>query len=160
MRHPLRYFCCSRAADHRFPTPRAGHGHPVDSLHRRDWQACKHLRPLRDAHTDCVHQDNPLHIALFPPHLGSELEFSFMLNSCLDIFDIRQHNKAIDQDLGLLQAVDERLAMYGWLTTTGIKFVIVVDMAGRPAPQGGDLGRLPPVVGLRDSDLKSVSWKS
>ena len=79
-----------------------------------------------------------------------------MLNSCLDIFDIRQHNKTIDQDLGLLQAIDERLAMYGWLTTTGVKFVIIVDMAGRPVPQAGERGKLPPVVGLRDSDLKPV----
>jgi hypothetical protein len=101
-------------------------------------------------------QDNPLHISLFPPHTNSELEFTFMLNSCLDIFDIRQHNKTIDQDLGLLQAIDERLAMYGWLTTTGVKFVIIVDMAGRPAPQDGERGKLPPIVGLRDSDLKPV----
>lgn len=80
-----------------------------------------------------------------------------MLNSCLDIFDIRQNNKSIDQDLGLLQAIDERLAMYGWLTTTGVKFVIIVDMAGRPAPQEGERGKLAPVLGLRDSDLKPVS---
>lgn len=101
-------------------------------------------------------QDNPLHISLFPPHMNSELEFTFILNSCLDIFDIRQHNKTIDQDLGLLQAIDERLAMYGWLTTTGVKFIIIVDMAGRPAPQDGERGKLPPIVGLRDSDLKPV----
>jgi len=88
--------------------------------------------------------------------MNSKLEFTFMLNSCLDIFDIRQHNKSIDQDLGLLQAIDERLAMYGWLTTTGVKFVVIVDMAGRPAPQDGERGKLPPVVGLRDSDLKPV----
>ncbi len=80
-----------------------------------------------------------------------------MLNSCLDIFDIRQNNKSIDQDLGLLQAIDERLAMYGWLTTTGVKFVVVVDMAGRPAPQDGERVKLAPVLGLRDSDLKPVS---
>lgn len=88
--------------------------------------------------------------------MNSKLEFTFMLNSCLDIFDIRQHNKTIDQDLGLLQAIDERLAMYGWLTATGVKFVIIIDMAGRPAPQDGERGKLPPVVGLRDSDLKPV----
>lgn len=64
-----------------------------------------------------------------------------------------------DQDFGLLQAVDERLAMYGWLTTTGVKFVIVVDMEGRPAAAGGGGGagkNTPAVTGLRDSDVKPV----
>jgi trafficking protein particle complex subunit 2 len=53
-----------------------------------------------------------------------------------------------------LQAVDERLAAYGWLTNTGIKFVIVVDMAGRPPGPEDDKKRSLPIVGLRDSDLK------
>ncbi|KAI9369981.1 Sedlin [Aspergillus egyptiacus] len=74
--------------------------------------------------------DNPLHIALFPPYLNSTIEFSFLLNSSLDIFEIRQKQTSIDQDLGLLQAVDERLASYGWLTTTGVKFFIIVDLFG------------------------------
>lgn len=82
-----------------------------------------------------------------------------MLNTCLDIFEIRQNNKTIEQDLGLLQAVDERLATYGWLTNTGIKFVIVVDMAGRPpAPDDDDRRKAAVVLGLRDSDLKPV-WQ-
>jgi trafficking protein particle complex subunit 2 len=79
---------------------------------------------------------------------------SFLLNTCLDVFDIHRANKTIDQDLGLLQAVNERLAAYGWLTNTGVKFVIVVDMAGRPPPPEEGIRRPPPVVGLRDSDLK------
>ncbi len=88
------------------------------------------------------------------------LEMSFLLNSCLDIFEIRQNNKTIEQDLGLLQAIDERLATYGWLTNTGIKFIIVVDMAGRPAaPDDDDRKRAAPVLGLRDSDLKPVCEK-
>ena len=81
---------------------------------------------------------------------------SFLLNSCLDIFDIRQNNNTIDQDLGLLQAVDERLATYGWLTNTGVKFVVVVDMAGRPFNPDEDRKKNPLVTGLRDSDLKPV----
>jgi len=101
--------------------------------------------------------DNPLHISLFPPHDTEELEMQFLLNSSLDIFDIRLKNKTVDQDLGLLHAVDERLATYGWLTNTGIKFIIAVDMMGRapaettPNPAARNL---PPVLGLRDSDLK------
>lgn len=34
-------------------------------------------------------------------------------------------------DYGLLHAVDERLAAYGFETNTGVKFVAVVDMRGR-----------------------------
>jgi trafficking protein particle complex subunit 2 len=102
-------------------------------------------------------QDNPLHISLFRPHQNEFLEMSFLLNSCLDIFEIRQNNKTIEQDLGLLQAVDERLATYGWLTNTGIKFIIVVDMAGKPpAPGDDDRKKAALVLGLRDSDLKPV----
>jgi trafficking protein particle complex subunit 2 len=70
-------------------------------------------------------------ISLFPPDQRDPLEFSFLLSSCLDIFESRAPHKTADQDFGLLQAVDERLAMYGWLTNTGIKIVIVVDMASR-----------------------------
>lgn len=100
-----------------------------------------------------------MHISLFPPHQHELLELSHLLNSCLDIFDIRQNDQSVDQDLGLLQAVDERLATYGWLTNTGIKFIVVVDMAGRPPSQDDSLsvGRTaPPILGLRDADLKPV----
>ena len=78
---------------------------------------------------------------------------SFILNSSLDIFDIRTRAKTLDQDLGLLHAIDERLAAYGWLTNTGVKFIIIVDMAGRPA-EDDDKRRTQPVVGLRDAELK------
>lgn len=89
------------------------------------------------------------------------LDMSFLLNSCLDIFEIRQNNKTIEQDLGLLQAIDERLATYGWLTNTGIKLIIVVDMAGRPpAPDDDDKKRAALILGLRDSDLKPVGGKA
>jgi trafficking protein particle complex subunit 2 len=80
---------------------------------------------------------------------------SFILNSSLDIFDIRTRAKSLDQDLGLLHAVDERLAAYGWLTNTGIKFIIIVDMMGRPpSDDADDKRRRPPVVGLRDAEMK------
>ncbi len=68
--------------------------------------------------------------------------------------------KSADQDLGLLQAVDERLACYGWLTNTGVKFVIVVDMAGRAATEedgvGRDRGAGPTLMGLKDGDFRPV----
>jgi trafficking protein particle complex subunit 2 len=85
---------------------------------------------------------------------------SFILNSSLDIFDIRSRAKTLDQDLGLLHPIDERLAAYGWLTNTGIKFIIVVDMAGREdediSPGSGSSMRpgAKPVYGLRDAELK------
>ncbi|KAI9886775.1 MAG: hypothetical protein M1823_001418 [Watsoniomyces obsoletus] len=99
-------------------------------------------------------QNNPLHIALFPPDTRSRLDFSLLLTSTLDIFEARLARKSVDQDLGLLQAVDERLACYGWLTNTGVKMVIVVDMAGRPAGRAEGRGAAAAIVGLRDADLK------
>ncbi|KAJ9642366.1 hypothetical protein H2199_004746 [Coniosporium tulheliwenetii] len=41
--------------------------------------------------------------------------------------------------------------MYGWLTNTGVKFVIIVDMEGRPATADTKISA---AVGLRDADLK------
>ncbi|KAF1960236.1 Sedlin [Byssothecium circinans] len=96
--------------------------------------------------------NNPLHISLFPPEERAPLEYQFLLSSCLDIFEARLPHKTADQDFGLLQAVDERLAMYGWLTNTGVKFVIVVDMEGRPANPLDN--KISTAVGLRDADLK------
>ncbi|KAL2863028.1 uncharacterized protein BJX67DRAFT_385013 [Aspergillus lucknowensis] len=96
-------------------------------------------------------KDNPLHISLFPPSLNSTIEFSFLLNSSLDIFEIRQKQTSIDQDLGLLHAVDERLASFGWLTTTGVKFLIVVDFIGE---QSGNEARGTAHPSFRESDLK------
>ena len=44
--------------------------------------------------------------------------------------------------------------MYGWLTNTGVKFVIVVDMEGRQATALDSKASM--AVGLRDADLKPV----
>ncbi|KAI2605937.1 snare-like protein [Hypoxylon fragiforme] len=43
-------------------------------------------------------------------------------------------------DFGLLHAVDERLAAYGFETNTGVKFVAVVDMRGRFLPSDNSSG--------------------
>lgn len=56
-------------------------------------------------------------------------------------------------DFGLLHAIDERLAAYGFETNTGVRFVVVVDMRGRVA-QGGVQGGN---VGLREGEMKVVS---
>jgi len=111
-------------------------------------------------HTDSMCQDNPLHISLFPPYSDSTIEFSFLLNSCLDIFDIRCKQTSIDQDLGLLHAIDERLAAYGWLTTTGVKLLIIVDLFGQEDVSGVGKPAGPAINGLRDSDMKPVCLTS
>ncbi|PLN75558.1 Sedlin [Aspergillus taichungensis] len=100
--------------------------------------------------------DNPLHISLFPPYGNHNIDFSFILNSCLDIFEIRQKQTSIDQDLGLLYAMDERLAAYGWLTTTGVKFLVIIDLLGqsRDSEVEGTKGINGPTV--KESDLKPV----
>jgi hypothetical protein len=80
-----------------------------------------------------------------------------LINSCLDIFDIRQKQSSVHQELGLLQTVDERLAAYGWLTNTGVKLLILVDIAGRHMTVDAEKGRVTGVSGIKDSDLKPVS---
>jgi hypothetical protein len=111
-------------------------------------------------HTDSRRQDNPLHISLFPPYSDSTIEFSFLLNSCLDIFDIRCKQTSIDQDLGLLHAIDERLAAYGWLTTTGVKLLVIVDLFGQEDVSGAGKPAGSAINGLRDSDMKPVCLAS
>ncbi|KAL4929626.1 uncharacterized protein BDV17DRAFT_59987 [Aspergillus undulatus] len=98
--------------------------------------------------------DNPLHISLFPPYLNSTIEFSFLLNSSLDVFEIRQKQTSIDQDFGLLHAVDERLASYGWLTTTGVKLIIIIDLVGEQGSLGDKDARGGSRLSFRESDLK------
>ncbi|KAL8759853.1 MAG: hypothetical protein Q9184_003506 [Pyrenodesmia sp. 2 TL-2023] len=99
--------------------------------------------------------NNPLHIALFPPHLsnqGAHLEFSFLLNASLDNFETRTRDHSrVDQDLGMLQAVDERLSIWGWETGTGTKFAIVVDMWGKDGRPGTDFG-------VKGEDVRPVRW--
>ncbi|PGH29945.1 hypothetical protein GX50_07317, partial [[Emmonsia] crescens] len=97
--------------------------------------------------------DNPLHISIFPPHEDSRLELSLLLNSCLDLFEIRRKHTSVDQDLGLLHAFDEKFAAYGWLTNTDVKFLIIIDMDGKVTP-AVNKKNMAPLVGLRDSDLK------
>ena len=64
-------------------------------------------------------KNNPLHISIFPAEGDKEerskLDFSFMLSTCLDIFEARLPEKNVGQDFGLLQAIDERLAMIDYL---------------------------------------------
>ncbi|KAI9923393.1 hypothetical protein MW887_009363 [Aspergillus wentii] len=51
--------------------------------------------------------------------------------------------------------MDERLAAYGWLTTTGVKFLVIVNLGGQPAV-GCEAHSTAAIAGLKDSDLKPV----
>lgn len=129
-------------------------------------------------------QNNPLHIAIFPSYdpatntltpIRTPLQFSLLLSSTLDIFELRGAKSSssgggaaaaaaaaatsITNDYGLLHAVDERLAAYGFETNTGVKFVVVVDMRGRrvgTAATATAAAAAAGAVGLRESDLKVV----
>lgn len=130
-----------------------------NSVHRGDWETREHIYltlAYKYPTMLITVQNNPLHISLFPAEERAPLEFQFLLSSCLDIFEARLPHKTVDQDFGLLQAVDERLAMYGWLTNTGVKFVVIVDMEGRPA-NALDV-KAASMIGLRDADLKPVRY--
>ncbi|KAI0532545.1 Sedlin [Xylaria digitata] len=118
--------------------------------------------------------NNPLHITIFPSYdsttqtyapVRTPLQFSLLLSGTLDIFEARSRHLAnpggggggsmlLSGDFGLLHAIDDRLAAYGFETNTGVKFVAVVDMRGRLAKNNTTAGR--GGVGLRDNELKPV----
>ena len=88
------------------------------------------------------------------------------------MFELRAKHNALNGvgltgDYGLLHAVDERLASYGYETNTGVKFVAVVDMRGRRVDasvvaSAGERGRIAAsaagAVGLREGEMKIVSF--
>ncbi|CZS98551.1 hypothetical protein WAI453_005735 [Rhynchosporium graminicola] len=108
--------------------------------------------------------NNPLHITIFPsaPNntpLRTPLQYSLLLSSTLDIFEARSKintnsGGGLSGDFGLLHAVDERLAAYGFETNTGVRFVAVVDMRGRIV-SGGNQGA-GGGLGLREGEMKLV----
>ncbi|KAK4172796.1 Sedlin [Triangularia setosa] len=122
--------------------------------------------------------NNPLHISIFNSYdpstnsfrpVRTPLQFSLLLSSTLDVFELRSRAHAaqgtgLTGDFGLLHAVDERLAAYGFETNTGVKFVVVVDMRGRKASTTAGVGedgkRSGTVgttgVGLREGEMRVV----
>jgi len=89
--------------------------------------------------------------------LRTPLQFSLLLSSTLDIFVARSSSTltttgSLSGDYGLLHAIDERLACYGFETNTGVKFIVVVDVRGKlvegERPYGG--------IGMREGEMKSV----
>lgn len=92
-------------------------------------------------------------MTLFPADTRDAVDFEFHLTSCLDIFAARTSTKTADHDLGLLQAVDDQLSLYGWLTNTGIKFIVAVDMEGRMASSERE-ARNSAFLGIKAADLR------
>ncbi|KAK6844844.1 hypothetical protein PG995_014954 [Apiospora arundinis] len=139
--------------------------------------------------------NNPLHTTILPtttdPQTGrpaplrTPLQFSLLLSSTLDIFESRARhavasNTLLSGDFGLLHAVDDRLAAYGFETNTGVNQE-GEEEPGRPAASAlraggtaggaggagaggagatGAVGTGPAAVvgavGLRDGELKVV----
>ncbi|TGZ83165.1 Sedlin [Ascodesmis nigricans] len=80
-------------------------------------------------------KNSPLFLSTFTKSRDT-LFFHFLIHTTLDIFTLRLPSKTNgDSDFGLLYAVDEELACYGWLTNTGIKFVVAVE---NPTSSGGE----------------------
>ncbi|KFY22021.1 hypothetical protein V493_06909 [Pseudogymnoascus sp. VKM F-4281 (FW-2241)] len=119
--------------------------------------------------------NNPLHISIFPTcppqsaggfpePLLTPLQTSLLLSSTLDIFEARARANALNgqglsSDYGLLKNVDERLAMFGWETNTGVRFVVGVDMRGSGGEREEEARRGKGVVGglgLREGEMKIV----
>ncbi|KAM0254968.1 hypothetical protein ACHAQJ_006276 [Trichoderma viride] len=93
--------------------------------------------------------NNPLHISIFPSYdptanaftpVRNPLQFSLLLSSTIDVFDLRSRNSTASGDFGLLHAIDDRLAAYGFETNTGVRMVCIVDMRGRRVEGGGSGG--------------------
>ncbi|KAL7972940.1 Sedlin [Trichoderma sp. SZMC 28014] len=93
--------------------------------------------------------NNPLHISIFPSYdptanaftpVRNPLQFSLLLSSTIDVFDLRSKNSTASGDFGLLHAIDDRLAAYGFETNTGVRMVCIVDMRGRRVEAGGSAG--------------------
>ncbi|KAK3331919.1 Sedlin [Cercophora scortea] len=123
--------------------------------------------------------NNPLHISIFPSYdpstksfapVRNPLQFSLLLSSTLDVFELRSRSNTtsalgLSGDFGLLHAVDERLAAYGFETNTGTKFVVIVDMRGRRIDGSVAAGLVnesrekrlgAAAVGLREGEMKPV----
>jgi len=113
-------------------------------------------------------QNEPIHISIIPnitPTIPprTELDYHKHLFSALDIFETRNPDAA-DGNYNLLFAIDQRLAFFGWLTPTHIKYIIAVDMEGKSAPEQAALeggtakSGLQQPNGIRYSDLQPAFW--
>ncbi|KAH6617306.1 Longin-like domain-containing protein [Chaetomium tenue] len=121
--------------------------------------------------------NNPLHTSIFPSYdpsnnsfrpVRTPLQFSLILSSTLDVFELRSRQNAaagvgLTGDFGLLHAVDDRLAAYGFETNTGTRFVVIIDMRGRRIDgalaaglDGRDRRLAGAAAGLREGEMRPV----
>ncbi|KAL2162428.1 hypothetical protein VTH06DRAFT_7341 [Thermothelomyces fergusii] len=118
--------------------------------------------------------NNPLHTSIFPSYdpstnsfhpVRTPLQFALILSSTLDIFELRSRQNAaagvgLTGDFGLLHAVDDRLAAYGFETNTGTRFVAIVDMRGRridgAIADARDKRAVGAATGLREGEMRPV----
>ena len=102
--------------------------------------------------------------------MRTPLQFSLILSSTLDVFELRSRQNAaagvgLTGDFGLLHAVDDRLAAYGFETNTGTRFVVIVDMRGRRIDgalaaglaDGRDKRIAGAAAGLREGEMRPCS---
>lgn len=93
----------------------------------------------------------PLLISIFPnPPKDSPLHLQTQqqIYCTLDVFEAKLPSKPADPDFGLLYAYDEKLSYWGWMTNTGVKFVVGIEFAD------GEVGK---GVGVGEGELKPVS---
>ncbi len=85
-----------------------------------------------------------------------------MLNASLDIFEARTRDRnRVDQDLGMLQAIDESLSIWGWQTGTGAKFAIIINARGRSGETGSMTeSGVKRSKGIGDGEVRIVSGLS
>ena len=58
----------------------------------------------------------------------------------------------------MLQAIDERLSIWGWQTGTGTRFAIIIDSRGQKIDGSSVTGSgIKGSKGVGDGDIKSVS---
>ncbi|KAK9470303.1 Sedlin [Dipodascopsis tothii] len=75
-------------------------------------------------------ENNPLFVEVYGPSSQSissrdpkSLRYHFLAHISLDIFVAKLPQKTTDSDFGLLYVQDD-IAMYGWMTNTGVKIVL------------------------------------
>ncbi|KAK5987123.1 hypothetical protein PT974_11241 [Cladobotryum mycophilum] len=115
--------------------------------------------------------NNPLHMSTFPSHnpatnspslVRNHLQFSLLLSSTIDIFELRGKQNTASGDFGLLHAIDDRLAAYGFETNTGCGQFRGVAGAGGGGGGGGvggssaAMANAAAMAGLRDAEMKPV----
>lgn len=93
-------------------------------------------------------QNYPLYIRTIPTE--NELKFHYTVHTCLDVIEEKvssvgkSSNDLRELYLGLLYPTED-YKVYGYVTNTKVKFVIVVESSNTQ---------------MRDNEIRNVSWKT